>query len=551
MACDTVRADLSAAADGDDVVVDRDHVASCAWCTAFEVGIRSLRTALRFEPADEIPDVATRVLAEIRRSPARRWNPIAVAAALLAGLTLGTAVAAVDGEEPAVATALPAEVTAAQTELRSLVADITVIEHHPDRRRTGTVRYVAPERLSLRLGDARLDAAGDAWRLETPGSNESIVGREPFSATSPLPLDLVLPASGFLIGEDAPRLGERRIDGRVATGTAVSAAAVAHLLEAIRLGGEGRPVHPSDRVELWLDAEHLTPLELTVTVAAGPDRARWAAARRLLDPPGDVVLEVRLSDVVVNGHPDLPPLSVDGADDAGFRDGPAAPAPEPGWLPPGMTPHRAGTVGAVGVRTWTDGRAWVKVRATSGWQGERLFGGIGSLVRVVETPAGPAYVDDRGATVAVHAREGDLVVTGSLPPAQLLRVAGSLPVRALPVPASWDVARLRDDAGASLPLGLPPSAGLAAPAVRVDGETVTAAYAGEGERSLLLTSRPADVLTPPLEPDVVGVALRGVAARWSPDRAELEWIEDGRRWSMRSRTIGFAELVALAGMLEP
>jgi hypothetical protein len=552
VACDTVRADLSAAADGEHTTVDRAHVAGCAACTAFEDGIRSLRAALRFEAAEGIPDVAPQVLAEVARPPGRRWNPIAVAAALLAGLTLGAVVTTVDREEPAVATALPAAVAAAQADLRSLAADITVVEHHPARTRAGSIRYVAPEQLSLRLDDVALDAGDDGWRLRTPTSTDAVRGREPFSAATPLPLDLVLPASGFLIGEQALGLGERSVDGRRATGTTVTAAQVGRLLEALRPAGDGRPVHPSDRVELWLDAEHLTPLELTVTAASGPDRARWAAARRLDDAAGDVVLEVRYRNVQVNAAgPPLPAVDLEGAADAGFRDGRAAAAPTPGWLPSGMTAHRAGTVGSVDVRTWTDGRAWVKVRGTRGWTGDRLFGGIGALVRTVATPAGPVHVDDRGASVAVHAHDVDLVVTGSLPAGDLVRVAGSLPVRALALPPGWAHATGGAADDDRLPLRLPASAGLPPPAVRVDGATITAAYAGEGDRSLLLTVRPGDALSPPLEPDVVGVSLRGVAARWSPDRAELEWVEDGRRWSLRSRTIGFAELVALAGRLAP
>jgi hypothetical protein len=42
------------------------------------------------------------------------------------------------------------------------------------------------------------------------------------------------------------------------------------------------------------------------------------------------------------------------------------------------------------------------------------------------------------------------------------------------------------------------------------------------------------------------VAVRGTTGRNSTERGELEWIEKGRALSLRSATLGFAELVTVA-----
>ncbi|MCU1373518.1 MAG: hypothetical protein JWO68_804, partial [Actinomycetia bacterium] len=62
----------------------------------------------------------------------------------------------------------------------------------------------------------------------------------------------------------------------------------------------------------------------------------------------------------------------------------------------------------------------------------------------------------------------------------------------------------------------------------------------------VLATRDGSTLSPPLDPDVVGVVVRGRTGRWSPRRGELEWVEGGRQWSLRSTTVGMAELVAVA-----
>jgi hypothetical protein len=264
-----------------------------------------------------------------------------------------------------------------------------------------------------------------------------------------------------------------------------------------------------------------------------------------------------------------PPPAAVPAEDAGFRDLPVTAAgpggragegfPDPTWLPAGFRPYRAGEVGGggpgVAVRTWTDGRAWVKVRATRDWPGGRLFGDLGQLVRPAGLGAGVAYWSEDGSRLAVHGEGVDLLVTGSVSGSDLARVAASLPVAGRPVPAGWAEAAtstlpevVAADRGLRVPRDL---RGFAPPAVRADGRTVTLAYAGPGARGFLLVQAPGGRLTPPLDDDPLGVRVRGHDGRWSPGRGELEWVEDHRVLTLRSNTLPLEELLTIGASLEP
>ena len=236
-------------------------------------------------------------------------------------------------------------------------------------------------------------------------------------------------------------------------------------------------------------------------------------------------------------------------------------AAAPAWLPAGFRPYRTGMAGGAPRRrrwpcaTWTDGRAWVKVRATRNWPGGRLFGDLGELVRPAGLGAGVAYWSEDGTRVAVHGQGLDLLVTGSVGEADLARVAASLPVAGRPVPAGWAEAAtstlpeaVAADPGLRRPRDL---RGFAPPAVRVDGRTVTLAYAGPGSRGFLLVQAPGDRLAPPLDDDPAGVRVRGTDGRWSPGRGELEWVEGHRTLTLRSTTLPLEELLAIAASLEP
>ncbi len=604
MKCDDARALLSERADrplvdADDAALD-GHVGVCAACRAYDARLAELRRALRFEPVAEVPDVTGRVLAEVAGAPRRSeqtwlraaavFVAFAVAGSLFFGLVRpGDRVAAVD---------VPAEVVAAQRNITTLAADLAVIERgwHPAvpvREYRGTLAYVAPESIRVELRDATAYpdggwvpnhtdyVASDGvvwWRGPAPCPAElqpgctpaepqvtAVVAAEPFPDATPLPLDLVVPTASFTGSGMLRPLGEQVIGGRSAIGVEVTAAQLDPLLDGLRRAGNWREIHPGDRVELWLDREALVPLALAVFPSPGDDRAVWAARRGYSDRGGAPILEVAWQRVAIDagiGERFPSPPAGSAPRDAGFREaGPAALPIEPPGLLLDLAAHRSGTVQVgtgpgVAVRSWSDGRAWLKVAATREWAGGRLFGGLGDIVRAVELPgAGTVYSSVDGRRVALHGDGIDVVVTGSVPASQLLAVAGSLGVAGQQVPADWVEAASAgiDDAAAALP-GLATAGvvdGFGGPAIRVADGVVTMTYAGPGARGFVLVAT-AGELPPPIEADIRGATVRGRPGRYSPERGILEWTEDGIAYALRSPALSQQELMAIAdGMARP
>lgn len=539
------------------------------------------------------------------RRAERRRLAVAAAVAAVAGMAAGATFVGLGTEPRSPAAAdVPGLVLSAQRGVDALDQRFELTEHGrpaggaEERRFAGHLVYAAPESLALTLteggdgggdGDVRLVAAEGRWWLDAPRRcascpsgtmpwSRAVSGREPFSDASPLPLELVNPVESFTLSAEPGALGGRSVAGRAAVGVEVTAAQVGPLLAGLSPAGDLRSVHPSDPVELWLDGDHLVPLALTVRAADGPARERWAAAHGYRDRPGDPVLEMEATDVRVGGAGDVdvdpaafadPTGEAAGAGEAtqslddGFRDGPAGggavdvPTPE---MPAGFAPHRAGTASApggpvVGVRSWTDGRAWLRVRATAVWDGPRLFGDLGPGVRIVDLgAAGRGYASADGRRVAIHGDGIDLVVGGSVDPATLRDVAASLGVTGGPVPEGWTDAASATlaDAATQVPglLVAEDLPGFGAPAVSVAGGAVVQTYAGPGDRGVVLTRDAAPRLAPPSGPDALGVELRGTTGRYSQERGELEWVEGGASHSLRSATLTLPELLAVAARLE-
>ncbi|HEY8546784.1 MAG TPA: zf-HC2 domain-containing protein, partial [Acidimicrobiales bacterium] len=403
-------------------------------------------------------------------------------------------------------------------------------------------------------GDVRLRVDGDRWELDSvrgcmpaPGRAscphgaarvlQAVTGRAPFSESAPVPLELVAPVESFALAGDPPSIGEREIAGREAVGVRATAAQVARFLEQLSPAGDLRAVHPTDPVELWLDRDDLVPLALDVFAAAGPVRERWAAAQGYHDEPGERVLAFVVDDVAINGDVDVDEeattLAAGGAagdragresdaaadadgftaftttgaeqhhTDEGFSPGDAPLVPVPDGLPAGFTPARSGTTRssggpAVQVRSWTDGRAWLKVEATADWEADHLFGGLGAAVRTVDLgAAGQGYLSADGRRVALHTDDLDVLVTGSLPTDELLDVAASLGLRGVAVPDDWREASATTLtlAAGRMPHLLTVAAaegldGFGRPAVRtLPDDTVTQVFAGPGDRGFVLTQR--------------------------------------------------------------
>jgi hypothetical protein len=605
--CDEATERISDALDGgrdhrDTTAVDA-HVAGCPECRRFRDTALRVRQHLRFEVLAEVPDVEPRVQAAIARpAPRARLRWLATAAAVLAGVVAGAAFVGLrpTGDPDVAAADLSAPVLSAQTRLDTLVAQLRITERgwHPDvpiRTYMGHLEYSAPESIAIELVDGTRYPS-TAWQpnnITTVVSQSSdwrrgpaacpresqpsctpptprVLGtddREPFPDDTPAPLDLVVPVRSLAGGGDQTLLGRRRIAGRSVIGVQVTAAQIEPLLSGLVQTGNWREVYPSDRVELWLDRASFVPLDVKVFPARSAERDRWAARRGYTDRPGEPVLEVALRDVRLDQAPapDAFPAPPPGAGlrSLGFRDLPVdqVPVPSPASLPPDMAPYRAGLVETpngptVAVRTWSDGRAWVQVRLTNEWGGNRLFGDLGDAVRPVDAgPAGIAYVGDGGRRVALHGAGVDVAVTGTISQDELLGVATSLGIAGERVPPTWVEATSATgaDAARSLPRVLAPASveGFGPPAIRVDGDVATYAYAGAGARGFVLVQTPETSLAPPVEVDVRGVEVRGRTGRYSPDRGELEWVEQGVTVSVRSQSLSLRELLRVAAGLEP
>ncbi|MGH8951485.1 MAG: anti-sigma factor family protein, partial [Acidimicrobiia bacterium] len=407
-----------------------------------------LRIRLRDETAEAAPDLTTRVLAAIeggrdRRRPARKLR---VAAAFVAGVFGGVVFIGLALRQPTpVAVAdIPEQVLAAQSQVASVTANLQVVERgwHPDvteRTFTGSISYRAPESLWIDIEDVTEYPSSSwvpnhstyvvdedlAWSSSVAGCptealpsctpalpRSSVVhNREPFPDAAPAPLDLIVPVAGFTRAEEPEILGYETIDQRLAVGVEVTAAQVAALLDGLTGVGNWRQVHPTDRVELWLDRDAMVPLAVTVYPAHTSDRALWAVRHGYQDSLDVAIIEILWSDVSLNqttAEFPSPPQSSTGAD-SGFVDGTPSDLQTvtPGRLPAGMSLHRSGTVttGAgteVNVASWSDGRSWLKLRWTRDWEMNRLFGDLGAPVRQEVAGSGVAYVNERGDRIGVH-----------------------------------------------------------------------------------------------------------------------------------------------------
>ena len=555
----------------------------------------AFRRELRYEPA-ESPDVTQAVMAAVtykpenQRSMARR-----VAAALAAGMVSGAVFVGLALRQPApiAAAEIPEQVLAAQNEVTSLTARLELVERGwhpqvPERIFSGHIAYSAPESLWVEIGDETAYPSDDwtpnhstlvvkegmSWsRFVAPCPTEALpectdprprtqvtVGREPFPDAAPAPLDLIVPVSGFSRAGEPNLVGRTSLDGRRAVGVEVTAAQAAALLQGLTAGNM-RQVHPTDRVELWLDEEALVPLAISVYPSPSQDRALWAVRHGYNDDPQTPILEARWTEVRLgndlSAFPE-PPVDHPGAD-AGFREGmPPLLDTLDLQLPTGVVPHRTGTVVGgpgpeVNVASWSDGRAWVKMRWTEQWEGDRLFGDMGPLVRQVPLGVGVAYLNEQGDRVAIHSDEIDLVVTGSFATDVLLSFALGLGIEGITVPDHWVEAATATIEQASeevpalvVPVGLE---GFAEPAVRVAPGLATLAYAGPGNRAFQLTVANQSQLSPPLEADVRGVTVRGLDGRYSPGRGVLEWVEREGTITLASTTLSLDELVNIADLL--
>jgi hypothetical protein len=546
----------------------------------FLAAAQRLRSMARLEEAAVPPDVTDAVLRQVHAGPAaapRLHAPhrlALVAAAVFAIAGVAAALLVRDGgplAPEAVLADVGDELLAAQTAVLALEAEVTIVERGahpvvPVRRYSGALRYEAPERLWLHLEERtdlpvgwpanNSDVVIDeqvAWSSglrdcpvgEQPGclraDTRIVTGASPFSADHVGPLDLIVPAGAFL-----PTAEVSSTEDGHALVLDTTVARVQGAIDGLRGAGALRAVHPTDPVRLELDASTFTIRRLTVLAGPAPSRVTWAATNGYTETPGTEILDVRLRRREVADAP-FPSLPSAPGRSAGFDDGLEAVGPTPSYLPSGYEAHRDGVMVTSGpdvnVRTWSNGRAWIRLDATQDPTGDMLLGAIGPVARPVAVGDGVGYTDPLGHVVSLHTDELEVAVSGSVPLDTLLRVAASLPLDGRALPRGWaQSGALEELPDGALSSGSPLIA-------RYDGDDLVLVVPGPGSTSAVLRQRPGDRLAPP-SPDAVAASVRGIDGRYDPVSSRLEWVEDGWVRSLQSEGRALEALQELAARLE-
>ena len=578
--CEKARVELSTIHDEGGLLTKETtrHVAGCPACSAFAAGLGELDELLakgRFEKTPDLSKAVTRRLA-----PRRGWWAVAAAAAV--GILAGALIGGVGTNLERVRAGDLADLFySAGPSVDALDAGLLIVERgwHPDvpeRVYVGSLAYTAPEDLQISLvdttrypgpqwepndvllqvadGDYLLVASSRCPLAALPGCLEApvataVTGRRPFAEGVPAAQEVVGPGRILTRWGGVEVLAAPLLEGRPTIQIETTVAG-SDLVRALTDRGAWREFHPTDRVLMWLDEETLVPVRTEVFATRSPERDLWELRRGYRDDSEDPILivEVDLSEAAAKVSPDLPRDAVD----AGFVDGPVE-IPEPD-LEAGFTAYRSGRWllpdGAeVQLASWSDGRSWLRVEATQGWNEPRLFGMAGPFSEPVELGGGSVgYLSPDGSSIAVHGEGVDVLLTGTLPTERLIEAAASLPVHGLEIPRDWDQAAVVPASELPGEILVPQAEGWSVLGFE-DDDGVTLLLTGAGRKAVQVTQRPGDRLDPPDGPDFFAVELEGITARFDASARLLEWVEDGVVVTMQSETVGLADLIALAASM--
>ncbi len=578
--CDEARAELSTVHDEGGPLTEQTarHVAGCPGCSDFAAGLGELDQLLARGHFEKAPDLSPAVMSRI--APRRGWWAVAVAAAV--GILTGALIGGIGTSlERVRAGDLGDLFYSAGPSLDALGAEMLIVERgwHPDvpeRVYVGSLAYTAPEDLEISLidttrypgpewepndvllqvadGDYLLVASSRCPIAALPGCLEppvatAVTGRRPFAEGVPAAQEVVGPGRILTRWGGVEVLAAPLLEGRPTIQIETTVAG-SDLVRVLTDRGAWREFHPTDRVLMWLDEETLVPVRTEVFATRSPERDLWELRRGYRDDGEDpiLIIEVDLSSAEPQVSPDLPRDAVD----AGFVDG-AVEIPEP-VLDAGLTAYRSGRWllpdGAeVELASWSDGRSWLRVEATEGWDEPRLFGMAGPFSEPVDLGGGSVgFLSPDGSSLAVHGEEIDVLLTGTLPVERLVEAAASLPVHGLEIPPDWDQAAVVQASELPGEILVPRAEGWSALGFQ-DGDGVTLLLTGAGRRAVQVTQRPGDRLDPPGGPDFFAVELDGTTARFDASAQVLEWVENGVVVTMQSETVGLADLIALAASM--
>jgi len=573
-------------------------------------------------PARRPPAWIPRVLGPRRAFPGRwiasptgRAAAVALVIGFAAGATLArSTVAPRQTFSPALAREIPGRLIGAAERLRGYRATFDISERDwtpavPHRTFVAEVEFRAPEsfRVTVRdttrypagawpRNDLTLVTDGRSWRITGPQpcpraalpacpdsapADRTVVGRAPFDASTAMPTDVIVPMTVLAASGRVDVIGTGAVAGREAVMVQVDAQDGGSLLKYLQFLGSWRPFFPQDRMVVWLDRRTWFPLRYEVLPAPGAERAAWASQNGL---PAEAPERPILSATVVRFTTGVPPANGFAVrtggevSDQGFRD--RAPgsihAVPPRWVG-SLRLSRAGTFSRAPRETvlaYSRGLSWVTVTSARHWTQHEPFG-VGPFAERIVLPGGAiALYEPASATdprrISIHTSTAEFLVASNLPRPTIERVAASLPVTALPEPASWRVHRW---AGGVVEDGLTPAAGLARAGFGVSmpafvpagyepaaarlvrtpgGRSLTilfrhpAAELGDG---LTFTQGTGQTLAPPSEVGVLAVHVGRSVGRWSPSEHLLEWMDGARYRSLASADLGLATLVRVAQSL--
>lgn len=576
--CNQIRVDLSARMDGEvDSVRSREldeHLAGCADCRSYETSIRRVKRAVRLQPAMEVPDLTPRILEAIGREPRilpRRevWRTrarIALVAATVGALVMaGTSLRF--GDRPvdsAVADDIPQQIRAAARELTGYHAEYAIEESGwhpqvPSRSFTAEIWFEAPESLRLEVRDrteypgpdwppnnVALIADGSSWWIKEASScptealpgcavrptveERSLVHRQPFDGTSSLPTDIILPLESVASTEGLEVVGREEVAGRPAYHVTLEYWQAVPLVAALQAGGSWRNFDPHDRVDLWLDETTWFPLRFMVARHQG-DAPLLDVIATSFDRPD--AFDAELFDAPSSGI-----VRDGGFETDGSRAGPV-PSPVAGLLY-----YRSGvTSDGQRVTTYSRGMSWLKVAVDrprrpsfTAASAEIVHVGSGYALYQPGTEFLRRRVDIFGRSAHVH-------LESNLSRDQLLNVASTFDIRGRRFDRVREgrgviVSRIGFSEAAELrfaltptylPEGYRPSAALVSRSGR--GSRLTtfyrraeAEFEGSGIR---ITEAPGFESLPPSSEELTAVTIDDLRARWSAERSELEWVQDG------------------------
>ena len=571
MPCAVIQLELSARLDGEiDPGTDARltaHLEHCAECRAHEEALRTVKRAVALQAAPPVRDVAPLVMARISREVATRRRErrsllrTAVAAAVITALVMSGAMLPFrpGSDDVAVASEITRAVQSAATEITRYHATFDITERGwnegvPERRFAAEIWFESPERLRMEVrdqtrypgpgwptNDATLIAGPDDWWLrETascpaaalPGCGvppkpevRALDDRQPFDGSTVLPTDLILPLETLAEAKGLVVSGREIVGGREAHHVVLQRWQAAPLIDSLQVAGTWHEFSPTARVDLWLDADTWFPLRFTVREGGGSLNVETTT---LQQPP-----------TIPDETFDAP--SSGAARDGGFHEGTPSSDALPTYLA-GLKPYRSGeTRDGQTVDTFVDGMSWVKV-VTDQASAPTLATFTSELVRF-DVNRFAYYAPSSDAlrrTVEILGPTSRIRIESNLPRDELLAVARSVPVdgRSFETLRTDDGTITRLDPGeiaglgyAAEPTYLPEGFRLSGAflSTSVDGARLETYYrrreSGAAMGEIRITQITDVEILPPSSEDLVSLRFDGTAARWSPLRSELEWLD--------------------------